>query len=97
MGNIFDVKYCIGDRVVATCDIGHHIRRGLTGTVCDDSGYGDVGIRWDEEIECGHDCWGRCKYGYGWYVGPNQITRMPYVDDEIEDVEPVDIVGFIMS
>lgn len=42
--------------------------KGLKGVVVDIMGGGNnLAIQFDEDID-GHDCGGRCDYGYGWYV-----------------------------
>lgn len=64
-------EFSIGDRVVCIEDNPDHnydIFAGSTGTVCTKSEFGDVGVRWDDRIEGGHDCEGSCEYGFGWYV-----------------------------
>lgn len=87
----------IGDRVEALVDhiCGNSIlMRGDTGTVVRINP-NDVGVQWDKAIN-GHSCCGSCIYGYGWFVGPNDIDiikTIEGVDIEIEDMELLGVLG----
>ena len=80
----------IGDRVRLIKDHpdgNGSLHVGDTGTVCDQSGDGRPGVEWDVYFG-GHDCFGNCRDGYGWYVYENQLEFAPI--EEESDVETED-------
>ncbi len=84
------MKFNIGDRVVLTIDNpdgNKDLVIGSTGAVAFITDR--VGVRWDDEIEDGHDLGGACDYGHGWWVDncavePEQDTSEPFEFDEDE-------------
>ena len=77
----------VGDRVCCVVDYPSNnlsIRLGMTGTVCYlSNGDPSIGVVWEQNIS-GHDCNGRCPYGFGWYVQEYEIEIVPLC-------EPADI------
>lgn len=74
----------IGDRV--KCIVDHpdgnqNIFVGSTGTVCYSDGDSRICVRWDAHID-GHDCCGRCEYGYGWNVDSDDVVLCQERDTE---------------
>lgn len=61
----------VGERVVAIKEIDYKISKGSTGTIVHDSKYDSpnlgLGVQWDNYIN-GHNCCGKGKEGYCWYV-----------------------------
>lgn len=70
--------FSIGDRVILIADEDRDglIVQGQIGTVCDKDSYGDIGVRWDDEMNRAHDCNGKCEYKHGWYVDPEDIELL---------------------
>lgn len=65
----------IGDRVrlLENHPIGNeYLVAGASGIVCYIDRY-SVGVCWDYSIKSGHDCYGNCRYGYGWLVNADDI------------------------
>ena len=78
-------NFHVGDRVlcVANAPDGNTSVYDLTGTVVDVDGL-DIGVCWDGPVG-GHDCGGRCKEGYGWYVRGADIEKLT---DAVFDICP---------
>lgn len=86
----------INDRVYACVDSpdsNSSIHIGDSGTVC---GIGDKGrriaVKWDNYIN-GHDCEGKCEYGYGWWVDSECIELDEFSDVEITEESFLDMIG----
>lgn len=55
----------------------HPIIENRIGTIiCLDSISPMVGVSFDHNDDEFHDCRGKCKNGYGWYVHPENITKI---------------------
>lgn len=86
-------EYKIGDRVVVI-DVSEindatGIRTGSTGTVCteafDDSEGTVHGVEFDEEIQYGSSCYGRCINDNGYFMYTHEIALLESIaDDSIE-------------
>ena len=63
----------IGDRVLANTP---HTDGWKLGTIVDFSINENVGVRFDDEIPAGHDCWGKCEEKHGWYCSLGDVK--PY-------------------
>lgn len=59
---------------------------GRKGTIVD-LRYHDVGIRSDEKYKCYHSCNGKCENGHGWYVHPENITKILEEPSKKETIE----------
>ena len=86
-------EYKIGDRVVVidaselSDDVG--IRVGLIGTICTKptADYEEItyGVEFDDELQRGGSCYGRCRDNHGYYMYPREISLMaPFSDESIE-------------
>lgn len=61
------------------------IVQGSSGTVCVvDDGAPRIGVEWDFQLEGGHNCNGRCKQGYGWYVDISDVRVVEQISTEFE-------------
>lgn len=88
----------VGDRVRASDRIHRlsRVPRGLTGTVVArevSCGAWVVSVCWDENIG-GHDCRGKCPWGYGWNLREDSVEL---VDSEcsIVDISDKDFAAII--
>lgn len=81
-------EFKIGDRVVLSDSRYHNttyseneqLIEGTKGTVIETNwGPHTLGVQWDIYIS-GHDCGGKCKYGYGWRVNEKSIKFAPVTD-----------------
>lgn len=91
-GNIF---YEEGDRVELirnNPDNNEDLHAGDTGTVVEDLGFDEksnswICVRWDHEIERGHDTGNPdlCPHGYGWNVDRKDI--IPSQDSTVDDAK----------
>ena len=102
MFTIGETTFHNGDRVVAVVDCIDHneyVRRGMTGTVCADNlDCGRVRIEWDTHVH-GHDCYGKCKNGYGWNALPSEIRHFNLIKKETDEilVKEDDLLSFLFS
>lgn len=83
------LKFQPGDRVVAV-ETFDEIKVGDTGTFVheDKDSWPELGVRWDKDLEDGHDCAGHCEYGYGWYVPIGYLDFAESVDfGELPEVD----------
>lgn len=92
-----DVRsFHIGDRVyacVANPDDNCMINIGDYGTVCDIGNNGRrIAVKWDDYVN-GHDCDGKCDYGYGWWVDSTCIELDEFSDVEIKEESFLDMIG----
>lgn len=91
-------RFNIGDRVVAVADhpaSNISIHAGDAGTICSqERGAPWVGVYWDNPVDGGHSCNGRCEHGYGWRVPEATLdfepddTEAPFQfnEDEFNDL-----------
>lgn len=94
------MEFNIGDRVESVRDCPQRkeqIRMGDFGTVCDlRRTYPPIGVRWDANIG-GHNCFGCCSLGHGFYVESSEISLV--CDDDSEQLceisvsDLLDIIG----
>lgn len=60
-------NFKVGDRVRCISDFEGLALHGYEGEICHIESPTRVGVRFDSIISSGHDCNGRCQYGYGRY------------------------------
>lgn len=65
-----------GDRVILVKDRGS-ARKGMKGTVVTDISGGDYGVKFDEEFPLGHDLDGKCEFGFGHWIAPDEMELIP--------------------
>lgn len=52
-----------------------------------------IGVKWDVYVS-GHDCGGRCEYGYGWWILKQDIQL---IEDEQEYEDAVFNIEYILK
>ena len=99
-------EYKIGDKVVVidasglSDDVG--ICSGLIGTICTDAMNDDndimYGVEFDNKLQRGNSCYGKCRGGHGYFMYPQEIALVESISDEsIElDSEFDNILGSIL-
>lgn len=89
-------RFHIGDRVCASKgrpDGNDSISAGDAGTVCIiGKGGARIGVKWDKNVS-GHDCDGRCEYGFGWWVDATSIELDDLSDVDIADDSLLYVIG----
>lgn len=51
-----------------------------------------IGVKWDKNVS-GHDCDGRCEYGFGWWVDATSIELDDLSDVDIADDSLLYVIG----
>lgn len=49
-----------------------------------------IGVQWDHRMSCGHDLYGNCPKGYGYWVAKESICHIEDDDDNAQDVDEVE-------
>jgi Xrn1 SH3-like domain len=70
-----------------------YLNVGEIGTIVhiDDKGWPPIGVVWEHPFNTAHDCQGRCKPGYGWYVFPEDIELVIEGEIKVEKEEEKEV------
>lgn len=60
-----------------------NLKAGDTGTIVAIDTHA-IGVAWDKPLVCGHNIGGLCEYGYGWFVGKENITLLKEQEEQFE-------------
>lgn len=86
MGGMF----CNGDRVLYVNPLPSGTLQGdSVGTIRDDSDQDSLGVEFDNYFGAGHDLYGLCQYGYGWYISHSLLRLIDEsltIDGNISDI-----------
>ena len=75
-------KFKVGDRVEVTSDIAS-VKKGMTGTIAGKYVRNFYSIKFDKKFAEGHDCQGRCDYGYGYNLMDKYIKLVSHNSSSI--------------
>ena len=78
----------IGDRVIGLGSVDYKTINGIKGTIIDLSSHSKYkyGIKFDKDID-GHSFYGKCPYGYGYFVRKQDIKLLPKDEEEIAKLQ----------
>lgn len=81
----------VGNRIITTVDI-DELKSGAIGTIKDCENVFGYAVEFDNKFNYGHDCFGQCKNGYGYYVSEQEIKLLSksktnnFLPDDVESV-----------
>lgn len=80
----------VGQRVRCIKDFGTRVVVGDEGEVVKIGGLPPIGVKWERRISGGHDCYGKCEDGFGYYVNDENLEVIEEglkIGDRVEVVE----------
>ena len=90
--------FSIGDRVVVKQSVAGVYMPGATGTVVHiHHAYPEIGVAFDDPVPNreGHDCRGKCKYGYGRYGTVSEFEFEREDDTDFSEECSTELTSFI--
>ena len=83
-----NLDFKIGDRVIGLGSVDDKTINGIKGTIIDLSSHSKYkyGIKFDKDID-GHSLYGKCPYGYGYFVRKQDIKLLPKDEEEIAKLQ----------